>query len=107
MSDPRADQLRTGYASIARGYREQLADELAGKPLDRAFLAAFAERCSGLVVEVGCGPGQVTKFLASHGARVEGIDLSPAMIEEARALCPELSFHVADMFALRCTAPTR
>lgn len=100
MSDPRADQLRTGYASIARGYREQLADELAGKPLDRAFLAAFAERCTGQIVEVGCGPGQVAKFLAGCGARVEGTDLSPAMIDEARALCPALSFRVADMFAL-------
>lgn len=100
MSDPRADQLRTGYASIARGYREQLADELAGKPLDRAFLAAFAERCTGPIVEVGCGPGQVAKFLAGCGARIEGTDLSPAMIDEARALCPELSFRVADMFAL-------
>ncbi len=100
MSDPRADQLRAGYASVARGYREQLADELAGKPLDRAFLAAFAERCTGPIVEVGCGPGQVARFLAGCGARIEGTDLSPAMIDEARALCPELSFRVADMFAL-------
>ena len=100
MSDPRADRLRAGYAPIARAYREQLSDELAGKPLDRAFLAAFAERCRGRIVEVGCGPGQVAAFLASCGAQVEGTDLSPAMIDEAKALWPDLPFRVADMFAL-------
>jgi len=100
MSDPRADVLRAGYASIARAYREQISGELAGKPLDRAFLAAFAERCAGTIVDVGCGPGHVAAFLASCGARVEGVDLSPAMIAEATALFPDLAFRVADMFAL-------
>jgi SAM-dependent methyltransferase len=100
MSDPRADALVAGYASIARGYREQLSTELAGKPLDRAFLAAFAERCAGTIVEVGCGPGHVAKFLAECGGQVEGTDLSPAMIDEARAAFPDVRFVVADMFAL-------
>ncbi|MBA2539946.1 MAG: class I SAM-dependent methyltransferase [Deltaproteobacteria bacterium] len=92
--------LRAGYATVARGYREQIGGELAGKPLDRAFLAAFAERCRGRIADVGCGPGHVAAFLAEHGAEVEGLDLSPAMIEEARAAFPALAFRVADMFAL-------
>ncbi len=102
MSDPRADTLRAGYATIAGAYRVQLAGELAGKPLDRAFLAAFAELCAtpGLVVDLGCGPGHVAKFLAGCGATVEGVDLSPEMIEQAREECPDLRFQVADMFAL-------
>ena len=100
MSDPRADQLRRGYAPIARGYREQLGDELAGKPLDRAFLDAFVERVRGTIVDVGCGPGQVASYLATRGASVEGVDLSPEMIGEAQATHPNLVFRVADMFAL-------
>lgn len=100
MIDPRAEQLRAGYATIARAYREQVGGELAGKPLDRAFLAAFAERCAGLVVDLGCGPGHVAKFLAECGAQVEGVDLSPEMIEQARAAFPGLHFRVADMHAL-------
>jgi SAM-dependent methyltransferase len=101
VSDPRADALRTGYAPIARAYREQLGGELAGKPLDRAFLDAFAERCAGgQIVDVGCGPGHVARYLAGRGARVEGIDLSPEMIAEASAGHPDLAFRVADMFAL-------
>jgi SAM-dependent methyltransferase len=101
VSDPRADVLRSGYAAVARAYRENLLDELAGKPLDRAFLDAFVERAeSGLIVEVGCGPGQVTRYLAGRGAAVEGVDLSPAMINEATASHPGIAFRVADMFEL-------
>lgn len=101
MSDPRAAKLRTGYAKIAKGYRETLVDELRGKPLDRAFLDAFAERCGdGAIVEIGCGPGQVARYLAERGANVEGLDLSPEMIAEAHAAHPGLSFRVGDMFAL-------
>jgi SAM-dependent methyltransferase len=101
VSDPRADSIRTGYAPVARAYCEQLGDELAGKPLDRAFLDAFAERCAGgPIADVGCGPGHVARYLADRGANVEGLDLSPQMIDEARASHPAIRFHVGDMFAL-------
>lgn len=95
----RDDDLRRGYAPIARAYAEHLVDELAGKPLDRALLTAFAET-RGRIVDVGCGPGHIAKYLVDHGATVEGIDLSPEMIEEASARFPSLEFRVADMFAL-------
>ena len=102
--DPRGDAIRAGYAPVAHAYREHLQDELAGKPLDRAFLDAFAERCAGgQIADVGCGPGHVTRYLAERGANVEGLDLSPQMIAEARAAYPGLLFHVGDMFALPFT----
>jgi trans-aconitate methyltransferase len=101
-SSPRADAIRTGYAAIAGAYRARLADELAGKPLDRAFLTAFVERCAGPIADLGCGPGHVTHFLAQRPSApaVEGLDLSPHMIDEARRGFPDLSFRVADMLAL-------
>ena len=105
MSDPRADLLRAGYATVAKAYADQLIDELAGKPLDRAWLTAFVSSCPGgagrdLIVDVGCGPGHVTHFLAASGANVEGLDLSPEMIADARSSFPALTFRVGDMFAL-------
>jgi SAM-dependent methyltransferase len=100
-SDPRASALRDGYAPVADAYAAELTGELTGKPLDRAFLQAFAERvATGLVVDIGCGPGHIASFLASHGARVEGVDLSPAMIAAATARFPPIPFRTADMFAL-------
>jgi SAM-dependent methyltransferase len=101
VNDPRADGLRAGYAPVAHAYREQLGNELAGKPLDRAFLDAFAEQCAGgRIADIGCGPGHVARYLAARGANVEGIDLSPEMIDEACAAHPDITFRVGDMFAL-------
>lgn len=51
VGDPRAEVLRSGYAAIVCAYREHLIDELAGKPLDRAFLDPFAERARGGLIE--------------------------------------------------------
>ncbi|HLL23410.1 MAG TPA: class I SAM-dependent methyltransferase, partial [Kofleriaceae bacterium] len=89
-----------GYATVARAYADELSDELAAKPLDRALLAAFAERARGPIVDIGCGPGHVTAHLAALGADVAGVDLSPEMIAAATARHPTLPFSVADMFAL-------
>ncbi len=100
MGDPRAELVRRGYAPVARAYREQLGDELAGKPLDRAFLDAFVERVPGTIADLGCGPGHISSYLAARGASTVGIDLSPAMIAEAAASQPTLAFRVGDMCAL-------
>ncbi len=100
--DPRAETLREGYATVATAYSDHLVDELAGKPLDRAGLTAFAELApAGRIVDVGCGPGHIAAFLAAAGRRVEGVDLSPAMIAEAAArFGGAATFRVGDMFAL-------
>jgi SAM-dependent methyltransferase len=94
------DSLARGYAPVAAAYAEALGNELAGKPLDRALLSAFAEECRGPILEVGCGPGQIARFLRDRGADVQGIDLSPEMIAEARRKNPDVEFTVADMHRL-------
>jgi len=38
----------------------------------------------GTVLDVGCGVGRWSRRLASRGARVTGVDLSPTMLAEAR-----------------------
>jgi SAM-dependent methyltransferase len=37
------------------------------------------------ILDVGCGDGQLTERIAATGARVLGVDASPAMVEAARA----------------------
>jgi SAM-dependent methyltransferase len=49
---------------------------------------------------LGCGPGQVARFLRDAGADVFGIDLSPQMIAQARALNPEIDFRQGNMLQL-------
>jgi SAM-dependent methyltransferase len=48
----------------------------------------------------GCGPGQWTKFLADQGAVVEGIDLVPSFIEQAKIRFPGIPFRVASLTSL-------
>ncbi len=42
----------------------------------------------GLVVEIGCGSGLLTRYLVEAGHRVLATDASPAMLELARAYAP-------------------
>jgi 2-polyprenyl-3-methyl-5-hydroxy-6-metoxy-1,4-benzoquinol methylase len=50
-------------------------------------------------LDAGCGEGFLARVLAAHGARVTGIDLSPRLIEMARAKDPHgvIDYHVADL----------
>lgn len=98
----------TSYDRIADEYAARIADELAGKPLDRALLCAFAEQVAplGRVADIGCGPGHVAAFLAERSVEVEGIDLSSAMIAQARGRFPALSFAQGDMRALAAADAT-
>jgi SAM-dependent methyltransferase len=97
-----SDAVRTSYDAVAGEYEKRIAGELAGKPLDRALLAAFAESVpSELPVgDVGCGPGHVAGYLAELGCDVVGVDLSPAMIDIARRRNPTLTFHAASMLEM-------
>ena len=49
------------------------------------------------VLDYGCGYGRLTAELSEHGFRdVSGVDLSPALIERARQLRPDLRFAVLE-----------
>src|SRR3954463_8484010 len=47
------------------------------------------QRANGLVLEVGCGSGLLTRRLIDAGFRVLATDASPAMLELARANVPD------------------
>lgn len=97
-ADVRDARVVAGYDAAAAGYARDLADELAHKPFDCWLLDRIAgEVDGGPVADVGTGPGQVAARLAAAGAQVLGVDLSPAMIDEARTLFPEVEFQVGDL----------
>lgn len=102
MSDEagRPTTTRTSYDVVAAAYAGQVADELAGKPLDRALLGAVIELSDdGIIADIGCGPGQVTAYLAQNGGRAIGVDLSAAMCALAGE-ATSLPFGAGDMTAL-------
>jgi trans-aconitate methyltransferase len=48
------------------------------------------------VLDLGCGPGQLTAQIAERGADVSGLDASPEMIGQARQNYPHLKFVLGD-----------
>lgn len=104
----RDERVRAAYDAVAGTYADALADELRGLPFESWLLDRVATHADGgAVVEVGCGPGHVTAYLADAGADATGIDLSPAMVEEARRRFPDGSYQVGDLRRLMrpTTAP--
>jgi SAM-dependent methyltransferase len=102
------------YDTVASDYAAMFSDELDGKPFDRDLLDEFARRAlriagKGIVCDLGCGPGHIGAYLASRGCEVVGVDISPAMLRNARERHPNLTFELGDMRALpladdACTA---
>ncbi len=94
--------LRDSYDQVASDYAATFFDELDRKPDDRALLDAFAAACPrpAHILDVGCGPGHVGRYLTNHGLQVTGVDLSPAMVALAQELNPTMEFVTADMLAL-------
>jgi SAM-dependent methyltransferase len=96
------ENLIFSYDLAAERYAETFFDELDCKPFDRALLDKFADDVCGRgkVCDIGCGPGQISRYLNARGVDVFGIDLSPRMAEVASRLNPDLSFRQGDMLAL-------
>lgn len=94
--------IRTSYDTIAEDYASRIDGELAHKPFDCELLNSFAEQTTdtGLVADVGCGPGMVTQYLADRGVTVVGLDLSTRMLEQAKRLHPALQFRTQDLTRL-------
>lgn len=94
--------LKTSYDRVADKYAEEYFGELERKPDDCKLLDEFAElvRDKGEVCEIGCGPGQVARYLKDRGVNMRGIDLSERMVSAASRLNPDISFSTGDMLAL-------
>jgi trans-aconitate 2-methyltransferase len=69
-----------------------------GRPFVELLARVGADRPDD-VVDLGCGPGNLTALLGARwpGARLRGLDSSPEMIETAGAAEPGIDFAVADL----------
>ncbi|MGH9764685.1 MAG: class I SAM-dependent methyltransferase [Blastocatellia bacterium] len=96
------DNLRNGYDRVAEEYAKHFFDELDKKPFDRRVLDDFAKsiRPGGLACDLGCGPGQIARYLHGKGLNVCGVDISKGMVEIASKLNPGIRFQQGDMLAL-------
>jgi trans-aconitate methyltransferase len=65
----------------------------------------LAPREGERILDLGCGTGHLTSQIAARGATVIGLDRSPAMIERARTLYPDLRFEAGDATDFRFDEP--
>ena len=101
MTEPEPD-LKASYDRVAERYATEYFGELKRKPFDREILDTFADsvRGQGLVCEIGCGPGQIARYLQDSGLKMRGVDLSHEMVRCAGRLNPDISFEQGDMLTL-------
>ena len=93
---------QNSYDQVAAEYAEQFKNEMDDKPFDRECLDRLAREVGtlGPICDLGCGPGQIARYLHRQGVDTLGVDLSPRMIAEARRLNPEIPFHQGNMLSL-------
>ena len=97
--DPRA--IARTYDAVADEYAEKFGDDLDGLPFDRGLLDEVAAAVGdGVVLDVGCGPGQAAGYLGGRGVRVAGVDLSERALSIARRRPGVFGGAVGDMCAL-------
>jgi ubiquinone/menaquinone biosynthesis C-methylase UbiE len=95
-------ELQDSYDRVAEDYAEEFRGEMEKKPFDRKMLDWLIEKVdeSGVICDIGCGPGQIARYLHDHGAKVCGVDLSSEMVKQAQHLHPDISFQQGNMLAL-------
>lgn len=92
------------YNKTAKNYADKFIDELYKKHLDRILLKSFASENlnSGKLIDLGCGPGQTTKFLSDCGLTdILAVDISLEMLRVAKNINPQLNFEIADILNLK------
>ncbi len=100
--DNRPSELSASYDRVAEEFAEEFFQELERKPFDCELLARFVESvgAGAAVCDIGCGPGQIARFLQDRGLSTRGIDLSEEMVKCGRRLNPDISFERGNMLAL-------
>ncbi|MGC8839621.1 MAG: class I SAM-dependent DNA methyltransferase [Anaerolineae bacterium] len=99
----RHEQVRAFYDQDADDYqwRRWFASPVARanyQMTQEALLEALAPEAEEDILEVGCGPGTWTAVVAPRCRSLTAVDISPRMVEQARAYvqAPNVRFEVAD-----------
>ncbi len=85
------------WNKLANIYQDKFMDlDLYNETYD--FFCDKIKKENASVLEIGCGPGNITRYLLSKRAdfNIFATDVAPNMIELARQNCPQATFDVMD-----------
>jgi ubiquinone/menaquinone biosynthesis C-methylase UbiE len=92
------DLERTGWHERAPSYDDRVGRRT--RTIAARLVDAVGAAPGKHFLDVCCGPGYSAGEAAARGADALGIDIAPAMVEEARRLFPQASFRIGDAEAL-------
>jgi ubiquinone/menaquinone biosynthesis C-methylase UbiE len=90
------------YDAVSKEYAETFCGEHEKKPKDQEILYRFSLKIGNRqpVWDLGCGPGQTTKYLRNLGIQISGMDLSGKILKQARKIHPEIHFQKGNILDL-------
>jgi ubiquinone/menaquinone biosynthesis C-methylase UbiE len=96
------NKIENLYDSIAQEYAVTFSDEQEKKPKDMEMLHRFSQEIGDKrpVWDLGCGPGQTTKYLKDLGIKISGLDLSEKILEQAKTIHPDIYFQKGNILEL-------
>jgi ubiquinone/menaquinone biosynthesis C-methylase UbiE len=98
--------VREGYGAWVRTYEQTVQDEMDLRLLERLTTVDWSAPRS--VLDLACGTGRVGAWLRQRGATgtIDGVDLTPEMLEQARIRGVYRTLVVADVATTRLPAET-
>lgn len=75
------------------------------RPVEVMLLVRYREALSGRVLELGCGAGRLTGYLAELASVAHGVDISPAMVDHCRRAYPRAILSEGDLRDLSAFEP--
>ena len=88
------DETLNTYNKIAKKYDEEYGNDLSDAPYIDLFLSYIK---GNKILDIGCGPGTLSKYIADKGYKVDAIDYSEEMIKIAKNKVKNVDFFQMDM----------
>jgi SAM-dependent methyltransferase len=66
------------------------------RPVEVLLMVRYRDHFAGRVLELGCGAGRITGYLAALAREVHALDVSPVMVRECRRRCPTAHVELGD-----------
>lgn len=91
------DVVSAAYGEMADIYIEMFGAVSSMHADDLALIERHLAPCVGPVLDLGCGPGDLTAHLRSLGVDARGVDLTPQFIHHARAMHPDGTYELGSI----------